>query len=155
MHKSTGRKIGTLTAAPNGGYQGAHADGTKTPASGSVGGAMAGLIAYHNQQAKGAPTGSDSGYSDVQGYAGDQRALNLAGALPFTSNVSSSDGPRMTAMASGKVTKAVPAMKVSAKLNIGPEATKVYAKLRKRGMGHGQALALAKRAAAMHAKAAA
>jgi hypothetical protein len=150
MHKSTGRKIGTLTAAPNGGYQGAHADGTKTPASGSVGGAMAGLIAYHNKIAKAAPATSNMGYSDAAGYANDGSALDLAGALPtYTSAATSMDGPRMTSMSAGKK----PASVAAVKLSLSPAATSVYARLRKKGMKHAQALALAKRAGAMKAKA--
>lgn len=148
MHKSSGMKVGVIT--PKGvGYGGKHADGTDTPASGSQQGAMAGLIAYHNRiaalknaKARDAAQ-APSGIAAVRGYAGDRAAVDLA-SVP---SVTSGDGPRVTTMADG----ASPA----AKLGLAPEAAKVYAKLRKKGMSHGASLAFAKRAAAMHAKAAA
>lgn len=150
MHKSTGLKIGSLVPAANGGYQGVHADGTKTPASGSMGGAMAGLIAYHNKMAaqKAAAAGAPSGgIASVKGYAnGEQQVLDLAGALPYTSGASSSDGPRVTSQGGAGKAKAA-----KAALPDGVQA--IYRKLIAKGMKPGQAMALAKRAAAVHAKA--
>lgn len=152
-HKPTGMKLGTIT--PKGaGYGAAHADGTATPASGSQQGALAGLIRYHNQMAaqknakaaKAAAMAPGAGIASVKGYAGEQQALDLAMSVPANS---ASDGPRMTVMAGGKPSP------VMAKLNLSAEGAKVYAKLRKKGLDHGAALAFAKRAAAMHAKAAA
>lgn len=150
MHKSTGMKVGKIT--PKGaGYGAAHSDGTATPASGSQQGALAGLIRYHNQmaaqknaKARDAAQAPGSGIAAVRGYAGEQPALDFA-SVPANS---ASDGPRVTSMAG----EASPA---ASKLGLAPEAAKVYAKLRGKGMKRGQALALAKRAAAMHAKAAA
>lgn len=156
MHKSSGMKVGTIT--PKGaGYGATHADGTATPASGSQQGALAGLIRHHNQmaaqknaKARDAAGSPGSGIAMFRGYAGEQAALDLAGAMPSaTSANSASDGPRMTSMGGGN---ASPAM---AKLGLSPEGCKVYARLRKKGLDHGAALAFAKRAAAMHAKAAA
>ena len=244
-HKPTGMKVGTITPKPPG-WAAMHADGTKTPASGSQAGAMAGLIRYHNQMAaqknaKAAAMAPGAGIASVKGYAGtsaktidlvgpggyshgwkfegtraqllshlaehhasgnvrgrrvgpknptiaqlheghaeqhamrsdlshrhgpdgtvlfntpqgwkpstnlagEQQALDLAMTVPANS---SSDGPRMTVMAGGKPSP------VMAKLNLSPEGAKVYAKLRKKGLGHGAAMAMAKRAASMHAKAAA
>jgi hypothetical protein len=151
MHKSTGMKLGTIT--PKGaGYGTTHGDGTATPASGSQQGALAGLIRYHNQMAaaKNAKTrdeaqASGAGIAMVKGYAGDQPALDFASAPSVTSG----DGPRMTTMGAGKASPA------ATKLGLSPECAKVYAKLRKKGLDHGAAMSLAKRAAAMHAKAAA
>jgi hypothetical protein len=145
MHKSSGMKVGTIT--PKGtGYGATHSDGKQTPASGSQQGALAGLIRYHNQQAaqknakmRDAAQSGGSGIAAVKGYAGDHAGVDLA-SVP---SVTSSDGPKVTTTGDGKA----PGMS--------PECAKVYKKLRGKGMGHGQALALAKRAAAMHAKAAA
>lgn len=139
MHKSTGMKVGMLHPAANGGYQGTHADGTKTPAAGSMGGAMAGLISYHNRQAAAKKAGPAA-----KSYANDgQQALDLAGSLPYTSAASSSDGPRVTSMGAGKKAKAAaPASGMS-------DACKaIYRKLVAKGMKPAQAAALAKRAAA-------
>jgi hypothetical protein len=69
--------------------------------------------------------------------AGEGPAVDLAGAVTCTTPaVASGDGPRVTTMG-------------------GTKAVAVYRKLRAKGMKHEQALALAKRAAAMKAKAAA
>ena len=143
MHKSTGMKIGTVSPAGKG-WQATHADGTKTPASGSQQGALAGLIAYHNRKASGFPPANQGGTAS---YAnGEVRSVDLAGALPHsTPAVTSGDGP--------KVTTAGGAGKASTSLD--DETQKVYRKLIAKGMKPGQAMALAKRAAAMHAKAAA
>jgi hypothetical protein len=151
MHKSTGMKLGTIT--PKGaGYGAAHSDGTATPASGSQQGALAGLIRYHNQMAaaknaktRDAAQSAGAGSASVKGYAGDQPALDFASAP----SVTSSDGPRVTSMGGGKASPA------ATKLGLSPECAKVYAKLRKKGLDHGAAMSLARRAAAMHAKAAA
>jgi hypothetical protein len=152
QHKSSGMKVGTIT--PKGaGYMATHSDGTGTPASGNQQGALAGLIRHHNQmaaqknaKARDAAQAPAGGIAAVKGYAGDQPALDFAAPVPV---VTSGDGPRVTSIGSGKASPAV------AKLGLKPEAAKVYAKLRKKGMTHGQAMALAKRAAAMHAKSAA
>jgi hypothetical protein len=152
QHKSSGMKVGTIT--PKGvGYGATHSDGKDCPASGNQQGALAGLIRYHNQQAamknakaRDAATAPATGIASVKGYAGDQQALDFAAPVPV---VASGDGPRITTMGGGKASPAV------AKLGLKPEAAKVYAKLRKKGMTHGQAMGLAKRAAAMHSKAAA
>jgi hypothetical protein len=153
MHKSTGLKIGTLVPAANGGYQGVHADGTKTPASGSMGGAMAGLIAYHNKVAaqRKMPSAQQDGTAS---YAnGEQMSLDLAGALPHTTAASSStDGPRVTMMGGAGKAKASKAGAPSA-TGVSAEIAKVYKKLLAKGMKPDAAMALAKRAAAMHAKA--
>jgi hypothetical protein len=88
QHASTGAKVGTLIPAASG-YQGVHADGTKTPASGSMGGAMAGLIAYHNRQAaaRKLPPAQQDGTAVMAGgaktYAGDQQALEFVGPKGF------------------------------------------------------------------------
>jgi hypothetical protein len=149
MHKSSGIKIGSLVPAANGGYQGVHADGTKTPASGSMSGAMAALVAYHNKQAaqKKLPPAQQDG---TAAYAnGEQMSLDLAGALPHSTPASSSsDGPRVTSMGAGKKAKGAPAAG-----GMADEIKTVYAKLIKKGMKPAQAMALAKRAASMHQKA--
>lgn len=145
-HKSTGMKVGAVTATGNG-WQGVHADGTKTPASGSQQGALAGLIAYHNRKAAGFPPANQGGTAS---YAnGEQRSVDLAGTLPHsTPAVTSGDGPRVTTMGgAGKAkTGASP---------LDDETQKVYKKLITKGLKPAQAMAMAKRAAAMHAKAAA
>lgn len=152
MHKSTGMKVGRIT--PKGaGYGAAHSDGTATPASGSQQGALAGLIRYHNQmaaqrnaKARDTAKAPGSGIAAVRGYAGEQPALEFTASVPANS---ASDGPRVTAMSAGKTSPA------ALKLGLDPEGAKVYARLRRKGMAHGAALSFAKRAAAMHAKAAA
>jgi hypothetical protein len=168
MHKSSGMKVGTIT--PQGaGYAGRHADGKDCPASGSQQGALAGLIAYHNQMAakknaaaRDAASAGTGIWTAMKGYAngaGEQAALDFTAAeagpvdlaaIPVRSvpAVTSSDGPRVTMMSGGK-----PAEAAASKLGLSPEAAAVYAKLRKKGLDHGAALSLAKRAAAMHAKA--
>jgi hypothetical protein len=168
MHKPSGMKVGTIM--PQGaGYAGKHADGTDCPASGSQQGALAGLIAWHNRRAQQKnATARDSaqagpGIASVQGYAGEQAALDFTvtepepvdlAAAPARSvpAVTSSDGPRITTLAGAK---ASPAAGAASKLGLSGEAAAVYAKLRKKGLDHGAALAFARRAAAMHARAAA
>ena len=162
QHASTGAKVGTLIPAASG-YQGVHADGTKTPASGSMGGAMAGLIAYHNRQAaaKKLPPAQQDGTAVMAGsaktLAGEQEALDLAGALPtYTSASSSTDGPRITSMSAGKKPASVPPVKLKlADQDMGDAWKQIYRKLIAKGLKPAQAAAMAKRAAAMHAKAAA
>jgi hypothetical protein len=141
QHKSSGLKVGTIT--PKGaGYGATHADGTDCPASGSQQGALAGLIQYHNKMAatrnaKARDTAqSGAGIASVKGYAGDTAALDLA-----APSVTSSDGPRVTSMSGGKASP-----------KMAPEVATVYAKLLKKGMKPAQAMALAKRAAAMRGK---
>src|ERR1039457_1584035 len=160
QHASTGAKVGTLIPAASG-YQGVHADGTKTPASGSMGGAMAGLIQYHNRQAsKKLPPAQQDGTAVMAGsaktYAGDQETLDLAGALPtFTAASSSTDGPRITSMSAGKKPASVPPVKLKlADQDMGDAWKQIYRKLIAKGLTAAQAMAMAKRAAAMHAKAA-
>lgn len=157
QHKSTGMKIGTIT--PKGkGYAGTHATGTATGESGSQQGALTGLIAYHNKMAAGpAPATAAKTYT-----AGEQMTLDLAGSLPYTSAASSSDGPRVTSMSAGKASKAIPPVKLNAQANTGGASSglsaygkSVYAKLLKKKMAPAIALAFAKRADAMHDKAAA
>lgn len=145
MHKSTGFKVGTLAQAGRG-WQGVHASGAKTPASGSMGGAVAGLVAAHNQLARGKklPPAQQDGTATYAHPAGD--GIDLAGAMPrSTPASSSSDGPRVTTASGGSG---------SGPAGLTGEAAMIYAKLIKKGLKPGQAAALAKRAAAMHAKAA-
>jgi hypothetical protein len=166
QHKSTGMKVGTLSPAGSG-WQATHANGTRTPASGSMAGAMAGLIAYHNKiaaarpaagfpaaQNGGAATPAGGGIANLRGYAAEhQDTLDLAAALPHsTPAVSAPDGPRVTSQggagkAAGKTAPKAQAMSA--------EVALVYAKLIRKGLSPKQAMALAKRAAVMHAKAAA
>jgi hypothetical protein len=164
-HKSSGMHIGTLKSVDNDGqWMATHAPtSTKLPKSGSMQGALSSLIAHHNRKAKLPPAQQDgtasysgAGIASVKGYAnGEQQALDFAGALPHSAPaVSAGDGPRVTSMGGGKKAASAAPMKLSAKLNLDPAATTVYTRLRKKGLAHGQALALAKRAAAMHAKAA-
>lgn len=77
-HKSTGMKVGTITAAGRG-YEGTHASGAKTPASGSQQGALAGLIAVHNRMAAGPglPPAQRDGTASYA--AGGQESVELAG----------------------------------------------------------------------------
>jgi hypothetical protein len=147
QHKTSGMKIGVIT--PEGkGYAGKHADGTPTGASGSQQGALAGLIAHHNKRAQGFPAAQQDGTAS---YAGDQDgAVDLAGALPFTSAATSGDGPRVTAMGAGK-----PAATAKPAGGLSPDVAAIYRKLLAKGMKPAQAMAMAKRAAAMHAKASA
>ena len=146
MHKSSGRKIGTIT--PKGrGYTGTHADGKPTGASGGQQGALAGLIAYHNGLAR------NPAAESAASLANGARALDLAGALPASTPAnSSSDGPRVTTMGgSGSGKTAAPAGSPS---GLSPYAAGIYKKLLAKGMKPAVALAMAKRASAMHAKAA-
>ena len=146
MHKSSGRKIGTIT--PKGrGYAGTHADGKATGASGGQQGALAGLIAYHNGLARN-PAESAASLAN-----GARAALNLAGSLPVsTPAASSSDGPRVTSMGgSGTGKTAAPAGSPS---GLSPYALAIYKKFIARKMKPAVALAFAKRADAMHMKAA-
>jgi hypothetical protein len=151
QHKSTGMKVGTL-AAKGRGYQGTHASGVKAPASGSQQGALAGLIAVHNRLAAGSKSGTAMVPAQQMGVAAsndDGKAVDLAGSLPVTSNASSSDGPRVTTMGSGKPAGS------GGPSGLSPYAQAVYKKLIAKGMKPAQAEALARRAAAMHQKAAA
>jgi hypothetical protein len=160
-HKSSGMHIGTLKAVDNDGqWMAAHAPtGAKMPKAPSMQGALSSLIAHHNRKAK-LPPAQQDGTAVMPGsskaYAnGEQQALDFAGALPHsTPAVSAGDGPRVTSMGSGKKAAGNAPMKLSAKLNLDPAAAMVYARLRKKGLKHGQALAMCRRAAAMHAKAA-
>jgi hypothetical protein len=141
MHKSTGTRIGTI--APEGrGYAGKHASGKPTGASGSQQGALAGLIAFHNQMARGVPA------QEGAALANGGQAVDLAGSLPYTSNASSSDGPRVTTMGAGK-----PAADVDTS-GLSPYGLAVYKKFIAKKMKPAVALAFAKRADAMHDKAA-
>jgi hypothetical protein len=156
MHKSSGMKVGTIT--PKGaGWQATGADGTKAPASGSQQGALAGLIAWHNKmaaarnaKARDAAAAPASGIASVQGYAGEQAALEFAGSVPANS---ASDGPRVATM-SGSGSASPAASAAGSKLGLTPEGAVVYAKLIRKGLKPNVALAFAKRAAAMHAKSA-
>lgn len=152
MHKSSGMKIGTIT--PQGkGYAGTHADGKDTGASGGQQGALAGLIAYHNAQAAKAKAGAAAGGAKTY-TAGERNAVDLAGALPVSTPAASSmDGPRITSMGAGKPAK--PAAKTETPPGLSPYGAQVYAKLIAKGMKPAVALAMAKRADEMHAKAAA
>lgn len=137
MHTSTGSKVGTLDKGM-GGWQATHRTGKKLDPAPTMAASMNGLIGYHNKLAASAPT-AGTGSADM---ASDGPAVDLA-----TPAATSSDGPRVTAMSGGKKATAAPAASMSA------EVTKVYKKLIAKGMKPGQAMALAKRAAAMHAKA--
>jgi hypothetical protein len=153
MHKSTGMKIGTIT--PQGrGYAGTHADGKATGASGGQQGALAGLIAYHNQMA--AKTKARAAAGGAKTFtAGETDAVDLAGALPtFTPAASASDGPRVTSMGTKPAKAAKPAAKTATPPGLSPYGAQVYAKLIAKGLKPAVALAMAKRADAMHAKAA-
>ena len=154
MHRSTGMKVGALASNGDGktGWVATHASGTKMQAAPSVSGALAGLIAYHNRMAAGKLPAAQQG--GVAATAEPQKAVDLAGALPVSAN-SSMDGPRVTTMGSGKKGASKPAMTLSAKANLSPEAKTVFAKLVKKGLSPKAALAMAKRAAAMHARKAA
>jgi hypothetical protein len=147
-HKPTGTKIGSLISDGTA-WSGMHTpSGKKIPAAPSVSGALTGLIACHNQMAsKKLPPAQKDGTAVYANGQGD--AVDLAGALPVSTGASM-DGPRVTSMGGGK--KAV--SKAAVKLKMDPGTAVVYARLRKKGMGHGQALGLAKRAVAMKAKAA-
>jgi hypothetical protein len=152
MHKSSGMKIGTIT--PQGkGYAGTHTDGTATGASGGQQGALAGLIAYHNQMAAKAKAGAAA--SAPKTFTAPERdAVDLAGALPVSTPVASAmDGPRVTSMGAGKPVK--PAAKTETPPGLSPYGAQVYAKLIAKGLKPAVALAMAKRADAMHDKAAA
>jgi hypothetical protein len=155
MHKSSGMKIGMIAPKGNG-YAGKHADGTATGASGSQQGALAGLIAYHNQQAakaraSGFPAAQQGGVAVMPGAktytSGARTAVDLAGALPVSTPASSaSDGPKVTstgAAASG-----------SGPAGLSPYAAGIYRKLLAKKLKPNVALAFAKRADAMHLKAA-
>jgi hypothetical protein len=147
MHKSSGMKIGVII--PSGkGYAGKHADGTPTGASGSQQGALAGLITHHNKRARGFPAAQQGGTASYAG--GHDGAVDLAGALPFTSANSSMDGPRVTTMGAGK-----PAATTKPSGGLSPYAAVIYRKLIAKGLKPAQAMAMAKRAGAMHAKASA
>ncbi len=145
QHKSSGMKIGTIM--PKGhGYAGKHSDGTMTGESGSQQGALAGLITHHNKRARGFPAAQQGGTAS---FAGDSEAVDLAGALPYTSNATSGDGPRVTTMGGGK-----PAATAKPAGGLSPYAAAIYRKFLAKGMKPAVAMAFAKRADAMHAKAA-
>jgi len=142
MHKSSGMKIGTIT--PKGkGYTGTHADGKPTGASGGQQGALAGLISYHNGLAR-----NPAGTTALSNGGG---GVELAGALPTSTPAnSSSDGPRVTTMGgAGKPAAA------GAPSGLSPYGAGIYKKLIAKKMKPAVALAMAKRASAMHQKAAA
>lgn len=159
-HKSTGMKVGTLAGASNGGWQATHATGAKTPGSGSMQGALAGLIAYHNKMAaaKKLPPAQQDGTAVMPGakaYAAEhQETLDLAGALPHSTPAASfSDGPRVTSIGGGKKAPGKPAVKLKMSAqDMAPGVAAIYRKLLARGMKPAQAAALAKRAASMRAK---
>lgn len=136
-HKPTGMKIGTLKPAQHGGWAGTHATGKPSPASGSMAGALSGLIGVHNKI--GAAAASAEPVGAVHAMAAREAALELAGTPAATSG----DGPRVTAVAGSK----------PAKTTVPSEVQAVYKKLLAKGMKPTQAMALAKRAAAMHGKA--
>lgn len=137
MHKATGMKVGTVTKTATG-WAGQHASGTSTTPAGSMGGAMAGLVAWHNAHRAGQPLQATG--SGPQSYASDAPAVELA--LPITTPaVTSGDGPRVTKMAG------------SPAAGQDPEVQKIYKKLMARGMKPAAAMAMAKRAAAMHVRA--
>lgn len=154
-HKPTGMRIGKLTPAQNGGWQGTHATGKATPASGSMTGALSGLIGVHNKIAASMPDAMPM--PEVQAHAQQLAAMELAGS--FTPAVTSGDGPRVTTMGGAAKT----AKTVSAPASGAPSAATiaswpaevqlVYKKLLAKGFSPKQALAFAKRASAMHAKA--
>lgn len=144
-HKSSGMRIGVITAKGHG-YAGKHSDGTETGESGSQQGALAGLIAHHNRRARGFPAAQQGGTAS---YAGDSEAVDLAGALPFTSANTSMDGPRVTTTGTGK-----PAAAAKPAGGLSPYAAAIYKKLLAKGLKPAQAMAMAKRAGAMHGKAA-
>jgi hypothetical protein len=153
-HKPTGMRIGTLKSAQHGGWAGTHATGKPSPASGSMAGALSGLIGVHNKVAASMPSAEPAG--SVHAMAAHEAAMELAGALPYTSAATSSDGPRVTTMGgSGGATsiKTATGKTVSAAGGVSAEVQKVYRKLIAKGMKPAQAMALAKRAASMHAKA--
>jgi hypothetical protein len=144
MHKSSGIKIGVIT--PEGrGYAGKHASGKATGASGSQQGALAGLIAYHNQAAK-TPAQQDGSYA---GDAG--QGVDLAGSLPVTTPASSSsDGPRVTSAGGAGQSPAAG----GSPAGLSPYGLSVYRRLLAKKMKPAVALAFARRADAMHDKAA-
>lgn len=172
MHKPTGMKVGTLTKGP-GGWVAAHSTGRTMDPAPSMAASLSGLIGLHNRVAKSVPPMTPAGKTrslasefdarraaDVAAMRasvnladGEQMALDLAGVMPgSTPAVSSSDGPRVTKMAGGKMAKTAPKAGAA---SMSAEVAKVYRKLIARGMKPAQAMALAKRAAAMHAKASA
>lgn len=164
MHKSTGTRVGVINSVP-GGFQPVHASGKTLPVSPQMAPAMAGLIAWHNKMAaqKAAtaqamtPAAPAAVAPMAKAYAndGEQEALDFAGAIPVTT---SGDGPRITAMAGGKKGRSIPAAKLTMAAQgtsggMTAEVAKVYKKLIAKGFKPAQAMAFAKRAAAMHAKA--
>lgn len=149
-HKPTGMKIGKLTPVQHGSWQGTHATGKATPASGSMAGALSGLIGVHNKIAASVPSAEPA--ASVHAMAAHEAAMELAGALPYTSAATSSDGPRVTTM--GGALNAT-AKTAKAKASVPDRVQVIYRKLIAKGMKPAQAMALAKRAASMHAKAAA
>jgi hypothetical protein len=145
MHKPTGMKVGTLTKGVAG-WTAAHSTGRAADPAPTMAASLSGLIGLHNRIAKSVPSMAPAGAKSMAN--GEQLALDLAGALPYTSAATSSDGPRVTKMATAKTAgKSAPAAS-----SVSAEVRKVYAKLIRRGMKPAQAMALAKRAAAMHAR---
>lgn len=149
MHKSSGMKIGMIAPQGNG-YAGTHADGTGTGASGSQQGALAGLIAYHNKKAAGFPAAQQGGTAVMPGaktYTAGTSAVDLAGSLPVSTPASSAtDGPKVTSMGAGAGS--------SGAAGLSPYAVALYKKFLAKKMKPNVALAFAKRADAMHLKAA-
>jgi hypothetical protein len=134
MHKSTGTKVGTLDKG-KAGWQATHRTGKKMEPAPTMAGSLNSLIGAHNKLAAGQPATAD--------MAGDGAAVDLA-----TSAATSSDGPRVTAMGgAGKAKAAAPATG-----SVPAEVQTVYKKLIAKGLTPKQAMAFAKRAAAMHAK---
>ncbi len=148
-HASTGMRIGTVTSA-GGSWDGTHSTGAATGSSPTMGGAMAGLIAWHNKMAAEKNAGLPAGQKAGAALAGDSDAIDLAGAMPRSvAAVTAGDGPRVTGMAGSKSATAAPAA-----ASMSAEVAKVYKKLIAKGLSPKQAAAFAKRAAAMHARAA-
>jgi hypothetical protein len=134
-HKSTGMKLGTLDKG-HAGWQATHRTGRKMEPAPSMAGSLNSLIGAHNKMAAG----------QSADMAGDGAGVDLA-----TPAATSSDGPRVTAMGgAGKAKAPKPAA-----ASMTAEVALVYKKLLAKGMKPAQAKALAKRAAAMHAKGAA
>jgi hypothetical protein len=152
-HKGSGRKIGVLAPAGKG-WAGTHADGTPTGGSGSQQGALTGLIAYHNARARRQPAQQDTAAAGAKTYANSSAAVDLAGSLPYTSNASSTDGPRVTTMGGGGAGKQVKPAAAASPAGLSPYAAALYKKFIAKKMKPAVALAFARRADAMHAKAA-
>src|ERR1017187_2527802 len=109
-HRSTGMKVGAMTASADGksGWTATHTTGKKMQPAPSVSGGLAALIAYHNKIAAGKPGGKA-----VAATAEPRNAVDLAVTV-----ASASDGPRVTSMGAGKPAAAKPAMALNAKLGL-------------------------------------